>query len=90
MIHGGHYKALFREAQLGSSAMETIRMATMNAAIALGGVNELGTIEPGKIADMIIIDAVPWRDLRTLRLVYRVFKGGAVYDPAHVLSHMAR
>jgi imidazolonepropionase-like amidohydrolase len=86
MIHGEQYKALYGEAKMGSSAMEAILMATRDAAVALGKGDELGTIEPGKIADVIIVDEDPLADLRNLHQVYRVIKGGSVYNPAELIS----
>ncbi|MEN6310824.1 MAG: amidohydrolase family protein, partial [Acidobacteriota bacterium] len=86
IIAGEQYKALYGESRMGSSAMEAILMATRDAAAALGKAAELGTIEPGKLADIIIVDADPLADLRNLPQVYRVIKGGAVYDPAELIS----
>jgi imidazolonepropionase-like amidohydrolase len=86
IIPGEQYKALYGETRMGASAMEAILMATRDAAIALGRANELGTIEPGKLADMIIVNADPLADLRNLSRIYRVIKGGSVYDPAELIS----
>ncbi len=86
IVHGEQYKALYGETRMGSSAMEAILMATRDAAAALGKAAEMGTIEPGKLADIIIVDADPLADLRNLSQVYRVIKGGAVYDPAELIS----
>ncbi len=86
MIHGEQYKALYGESNMGSSAMDVILMATRDAAKALGKAHELGTIEGGEFADMIIIDADPLTDLRNLRQIFRVVKGGGIYDPAELSS----
>lgn len=86
MMHGEQYKALYGESMMGSSAMEVIVMATRDAAKALGKPNELGTIEEGKRADLIILNADPLTDLRNLQQVFRVIKGGSIYDPAELLS----
>jgi imidazolonepropionase-like amidohydrolase len=86
MIHGEQYKALYGESMMGSSAMEVILMATRDAAKALGEEKEIGTIEAGKLADLIILNADPLTDLRNLHQVFRVIKGGFVYDPAELLS----
>ncbi len=90
MIHGEQYKALYGENNMGSSAMEVILMATRDAAIALGKAHEIGTIEEGKLADVILLDADPLADLRNLRQVFRIFKGGLEYDPAELLSAWKR
>ena len=86
MVHGEQYKALYGESMMGSSAMEVILMATRDAAKALGKENEIGTIEAGKLADLVILNANPLTDLRNLHQVFRVIKDGLVYDPADLLS----
>jgi imidazolonepropionase-like amidohydrolase len=84
-IHGEEYKALYGETKMGSTAMEAILMATREATKALGKEKDLGTIEAGKLADLIILEANPLDDLRNLHKLYRVIKGGVVYDPAELL-----
>ena len=88
MVHGEQYKALFGETRMGSSAMETILMATRDAAVALGKAAELGTIQPGFLADLVIVNADPLTDLRNLGQIHRIIKGGLVYDPAELISAM--
>lgn len=85
-IHGEQYKALYGETRMGSRPMEAILMATRDAARALGREKDLGTIEAGKLADIIIAEANPLEDMRYLRKLYRVIKGGVVYDPAELRS----
>ena len=84
-IHGEEYKALYGETKMGSSAAEVILMATRDAAKALGKEKDIGTVEAGKLADLIITEADPLTDIRNLHLIYRVIKGGVVYDPAELL-----
>lgn len=84
-IHGEEYKALYGETRMGSTAMETLLMATRDASKALGKEKDIGTIEAGKLADIIIAEANPLEDMRNLRKLYRVIKGGVVYDPAELL-----
>jgi imidazolonepropionase-like amidohydrolase len=86
MVPGEQYKALYGETLMGSSAMETILMATRDAAVALGKADELGTIRQGLKADLVIVNADPLLDLRNLHRVYRIVKGGSVYDPAELIS----
>ena len=85
-IHGEEYKALYGETRMGSTPMEALLMATRDAAGALGRAHELGTIERGKLADMIVVDADPLADIRNLHEIYRVIKGGAVFSPSELLS----
>jgi imidazolonepropionase-like amidohydrolase len=52
--------------QAGMSAMDAIVAATGNAARALGWGAWMGTLEPGKVADLIVLDSNPLDDLRRL------------------------
>lgn len=65
-------------ADAGLAPEETIRAATRNAAAHLGRLDELGTLEPGKLADLIIVDRDPLEDLSALQNVELVVKGGKV------------
>lgn len=82
MVHGQQYKALYGESQMGSTPMEALQMATQDAARVLGKERELGTVERGKLADLIIVSANPLTDLRNLARVHAVMKGGRLYFPA--------
>jgi imidazolonepropionase-like amidohydrolase len=55
---------LLREA--GFHPLEVIRSATLNGAQALGAEKDLGSVEPGKYADLVIIDANPLENLQVL------------------------
>ena len=65
-------------AEAGLTPEKVIRAATRNAAEHLGLVEDLGTIEPGKIADLIIIDGDPLKDISSLHQVQMVIKAGKV------------
>jgi imidazolonepropionase-like amidohydrolase len=61
--------------------MEAIRSTTMTAGEALGMHAELGTIEAGKLADIIVVDGDPLRDIGVLQddaNIKLVMKGGEV------------
>lgn len=62
----------------GMPPLEAIRAATMNAAELLGWQNRVGTLEPGKYADLIAVEGDPLVDITVLRHVKFVMKGGAV------------
>jgi len=64
----------------GLTPLEVIRLATREAAIALGAEN-LGTLAPGQIADMVLLDANPLENIRHTQSVWRVIKGGRLFDP---------
>ena len=80
VIHGQQSKALYGETLVGSSPMEAILMATRDAAKILGRENELGTIESGKFADIVVLDADPLADLRNVGKIHAVMKGGKLYN----------
>lgn len=62
-----------------------LKFATVNAARALKVDDVLGTIEPGKLADIVIVRGNPLLDIRNARNVYRVVKAGEIYDSAELL-----
>ena len=63
---------------------ETFRIFTLNAAIALGAQNEVGTLEPGKLADFVILEDDPWEidpeELRNVRVRQTFCGGECVYS----------
>ncbi len=65
----------------GISPLDTIRMATRDAAGFLGA-PDLGTLTQGTRADLVFLDADPLADIRNTRAIWRVVKGGWVFDPA--------
>jgi len=60
----------------GMDPMDAIIAATRNGAEALGLEGQLGTIEEGKLADIIVIAGNPLADIDSLKRVYAVIKGG--------------
>ncbi|HEX5763950.1 MAG TPA: amidohydrolase family protein, partial [Woeseiaceae bacterium] len=76
--------ALHRELELlagaGIAPLEIIRIATLNGAIFLGKERELGSIEEGKIADLVLLGADPSRDINNAREIVQVIKDGQVID----------
>ena len=59
----------------GLTAYEALQAATSNAAKSLGN-PEIGTIEPGKLADLVLLNGNPLEDLRNIQKVHRVFVQG--------------
>lgn len=69
-------------AQAGIANAEVLRIATLTPARVLGVEKDRGTITPGKLADMILVDGDPLTNMGDIRRVYRTIKGGQVHDPA--------
>jgi imidazolonepropionase-like amidohydrolase len=66
--------ALLQES--GLSSMDVILAGTRHAAAACGQSQELGTLEVGKLADILLVDGDPLQDLQVLKKVRAVFLGG--------------
>ena len=60
----------------GLTPLEVIEASTRNAAYVCGQSETLGTLEPGKLADIIIVDGDPLADLEAMDRVVAVVKGG--------------
>jgi imidazolonepropionase-like amidohydrolase len=58
-----------------------LRIATEEGAAAVGAEDDLGTLEPGKLADLVLLDANPLEDIRNTQTIWRVIKGGWLFDP---------
>jgi imidazolonepropionase-like amidohydrolase len=65
--------------QAGIPALSVISMATRIPALMYGKSRDLGTIEPGKFADIILVDGNPLAHMSALRNVAHVIKGGVQY-----------
>ena len=93
-----HDEAIWREMSAlvdsGMTEIQVISAATKTNAEILGLFDELGTIEPGKLADIIIVDGDPLRNIETLDYVDIVIKDGGVwyseraaYGPVTEIGH---
>ena len=81
---------LHRELELlveaGLSPLQALRAATSTAAEALGKENQLGVLEPGKLADLVVLDADPLAAIQSVRKVRTVVQGGKLYEPSALLE----
>jgi imidazolonepropionase-like amidohydrolase len=81
-----HTEALWREAKvhvdMGMPAIKVISALTRVGANILGKQRDLGTVEPGKLADIIVVNGNPLYDITALAHVETVVKGGVVYKGA--------
>jgi Tol biopolymer transport system component/imidazolonepropionase-like amidohydrolase len=70
----------------GMTPFQALQTATVNAAQALGLADELGTIQPGKIADLAFVSGDPLLDIRSTRDVKRVMRGGRIFTVSDLLK----
>ncbi|MEX0900089.1 MAG: amidohydrolase family protein [Gammaproteobacteria bacterium] len=76
---GAHWE-LWMFVQGGMTPHEALRVGTLNGARVLGMEKDLGSLEPGKLADLIVIDGNPLDDIRTSENVDLTMVNGRVYD----------
>jgi imidazolonepropionase-like amidohydrolase len=63
----------------GMTPLDALRAATLNGAELLGKSDEIGTLEPGKFADLVAVDGDPLADITVMEKVIFLMKGGEVY-----------
>jgi imidazolonepropionase-like amidohydrolase len=68
----------------GIAPLEVIRIATLNGARFLGKEDQLGSIEPGKLADAVLLSADPSRDVNASKAIVAVIKGGKLVREAEL------
>lgn len=76
---GAHWE-LWMFAQGGMSPMQALRTATINGAEYLGMAKELGSLEVGKLADLIVLDKNPLENIFNTEFINMVMKNGRLYD----------
>jgi hypothetical protein len=83
---------LHRELELyveaGIPAAVALRDATLAPARIMGREKELGSIAPGKLADLILVDGDPAARIGDIRRVVLTVKGGVIYDPAEIYKSL--
>ena len=80
--HGDNAKQFAYMVKFGMTPPQAIRAATSSAADLIGRASDVGTIEPGKYADIIAVSQDPLADVKVLEHVDFVMKGGTIYkDP---------
>lgn len=72
--------------EAGFSPEQAVRIATLNGAIYLGLQARIGSIAPGKDADLVVVQGDPSRTIADIQNVELVFKDGIAYDPAALLQ----
>ena len=86
-----HGPAIHRELELmlsaGMRTADIIVAATKNAAAVMGREADIGTLQKGKYADLVILNADPLRDIRNTRKIFKVIKNGVLIDiPTNALK----
>lgn len=66
----------------GGTPFESLRAATIGSAEVIGRMQDIGSLEPGKFADLVILDADPLRDIRHTQSIRWVMKNGRLYEAA--------
>lgn len=76
----GYHWEMWAYAMGGMTPAEILRAATIDGAKIIGISEDLGSIAPGKLADMVILNANPLADIKNTNTVSQVMKNGALYD----------
>jgi imidazolonepropionase-like amidohydrolase len=68
----------------GITPTEVLRMATLTSALVMGVTKDRGVIAAGKLADMILVNGDPTKDIHDIDKITMVIKGGKMYDPSAI------
>jgi hypothetical protein len=74
----------------GLSPMQALQTATYNAANSLGLLDSMGTIEQGKTADLVLLDANPLRNIMNTQKIAAVVVGGKFFDKTKLQNMLAQ
>jgi Tol biopolymer transport system component len=76
----GYHWEMWALASGGASNMEVLRSATLEGAKAIGLAQDLGSLEPGKLADFVVLDKNPLDDIHNTNTIHYVMKNGELFD----------
>jgi imidazolonepropionase-like amidohydrolase len=72
--------------EAGLPPVEVLRLTTQEAAAAVGAEDQLGTLAPGKLADIVLLHDNPLENIRHTQSIWRVIKDGWMFDPDKLRS----
>jgi len=72
--------------QAGISNLEILKIATYNGALSLGIENVKGSVEKGKIADLIILNENPITNIQNTQKINYIIKDGKIYSPNELIK----
>ncbi|CAN7618195.1 amidohydrolase family protein [Rhizobium sp. LjRoot258] len=81
-MHGagqGLHAELQNFVRAGIPPLEVLRIATQHSASAVGAGDLLGTLEAGKLADIVLLDEDPLEDIANALAIWRIVAGGKVF-----------
>jgi hypothetical protein len=76
----GYHWEMWMLASGGMTPMEVLRCATVNGSKIIGRPDDLGSIEAGKLADLLILDRSPLEDIHNTNTVHWVMKNGELFE----------
>ncbi|MFN2564400.1 MAG: amidohydrolase family protein [Gemmatimonadaceae bacterium] len=76
----GYHWEMWSMASGGMSNHDVLRVATILGAEAIGFGGDVGSVEPGKLADLVVLDANPLENIRNTNTIRYVMKNGRLYD----------
>jgi imidazolonepropionase-like amidohydrolase len=79
--HGSNANEFAALVALGMTPMEALRAGTIRAAEALGVADSLGSLSPGKVADVVAVSGDPLRNIEATKRVVLVLKSGQSISP---------
>lgn len=82
----GLHDELILMTEAGLSPLEALQTATINPAIFLGREKETGTVQEGKLADLVLLDANPLEDIGNIKKIYTVVSNGKLLERSNLDS----
>jgi imidazolonepropionase-like amidohydrolase len=70
--------------QAGLTSLQALTAATRGGAAVMARRADLGTVTPGKLADLVVLDADPLADIRNTQRIHMVVKGGETFNTARI------